>query len=89
MPRPKKKTFEEVASKDAEIACTSNDWIKSAPTWTRAPETRAEFIERIASNVVCNAQGWDTLKNGRTVATAAFNMAKELADLLGKRDKGD
>lgn len=78
-----------VASKDAEITCTSNDGVNVMPTWNCAPETRAEFIERIASNVVCNAQGWDTLKNGRTVATAAFNMAKELADLLDKRDKGD
>lgn len=78
-----------VTSKDAEITCTSNDGFNVMRTWNCPPETRAEFIERIASAVVCNAHGWDTLKNGRTVATAAFNMATELANLLEKRDKGD
>ena len=78
-----------VASEDAGITYGSYDGVNVQPTWNFAPETRAQFIERIASSVVCNAQGWDTLKNGRTVATAAFNMARELADLLEKRDKGD
>lgn len=78
-----------VTSKDAEITCTSNDGLNVMPTWTCAPETRAEFIENVSRSILGNVRDWDVLKNGKTAATAAYGMAVHLADLLGKRDKGD
>lgn len=53
------------------------------------PETREQFIERVSVEIVTNLRDYDTLKNGRSMATAAFNIATQLADLLEKRNPGD
>lgn len=78
-----------VASNDEEITCTSNDGTNGMPTWNCAPETREQFIERVAVEIVTNLRDYDTLKNGRAMATAAFNIATELANLLGRKNEND
>lgn len=53
------------------------------------PETREQFIERVSVGIVSNIRDYETLKHGRTMATAAFGLATELANLLGKRGEKD
>lgn len=81
--RPKK-VVSDVAPPQVEI-----DGLNIMPTWNFQPETREQFIERVSVEIVTNLRDYDTLKNGRSMATAAFNIATELANLLKKVNAGD
>ena len=83
--RPKKvvETVVTSGNNDTQFVTGMNAWP------SLQPESREQFIERVSVGIVTNIRDFDTLKQGKSMATAAFNMATQLADLLQKRNPGD